>query len=236
MPRDDFPASLKTTLARRVSYVCSNPSCRSQTSGPHSDPTRSVNVGVACHITAAAVGGPRYDNALSPEERASIENAIWLCQSCAKLVDSDTTRFPTQGLKRWKVEAEAEALRAVHGAPLQKVFPQLGVAVHTPIPQIAGLTYDEAREKLIGAGWQPHRNHWSHCSEPDIQYGNGLHFWKKGFHEIIHSSGTGLGHCTFGWIDVYGNRLIVVTAGEVDVEQGWGAFVWNWYFRRERDT
>lgn len=235
MPRDDFPASLKTALAKRVAYVCSNPNCRSQTSGPHSDPMRSVSLGVASHITAAAVGGPRYDSALSPEERASIENAIWLCQACAKLVDSDTTRFPTQGLRRWKVEAEAEALRAIRGTPLQQLFPQPAAAVHTPIPKIAGLTYDEAREKLIDAGWQPHQNHWSHGSEPDMQHGNGLHFWQKGFHEIIHSSGTGLSHCTFGWKDVYGNRLIIVTAGEVDGEQRQDALVLNWSFQRERD-
>lgn len=198
---------------------------------------RSVNLGVACHITAAAVGGPRYDGALSPEDRASIENAIWLCQSCAKLVDSDTTRYPTQSLKRWKVEAEAEALRALLGTPLQKsLLPQPAAAIHTPIPKIAGLIYDEAREKLIDVGWQPHQNHWSYGSEPEMQYGNGLHFWQKDFHEIIHSSGTGLSHCTFGWVDVYGNRLIVVTAGEIDVEQGADAFVWNWYFQRERDA
>lgn len=236
MSRDDFSASVRATLAKRVAHICSNPSCRSTTSGPHTDPIRSVNVGVACHVTAAAVGGPRYDANLTAYDRSGIENAIWLCQSCAKLVDSDTERFSVQTLRQWKVAAEAEALRAMSGMQHLDFFPQPSAALHTPIPRIAGLIYDDARSRLVDAGWQPHRNHWSHAAEPHMQYGNGLLFWEKGFHEIINASGTGLGHCTFGFVDVYRNKLIVVTAGEVCEENSWSAFVWNWYFSHESDA
>jgi hypothetical protein len=236
MSRDEFSPSLKGTLAKRVAHKCSNPNCAAATSGPHTDPIRAINVGVAGHITAAAAGGPRYDVSLSAEERTSIDNAIWLCQSCAKLIDSDTDRFSVQTLRHWKVAAEADALRALSGAEQYEFFPLPAGAVHAPIPKIAGLTYQEARERLVDAGWQPHRNHWSHAREPDMQYGNGLYFWERGFHEIISASGTGLGHCTFGFVDVYGNKLIVVTAGEVLEQESWTAFIWNWYFQREADA
>ena len=43
------------------------------------------------HICAAAQGGPRYDASMTPEERKSFENGIWLCQSCSKLIDTDIT-------------------------------------------------------------------------------------------------------------------------------------------------
>jgi len=79
------------------------------TSGPHDDPTRAINVGVAAHITAASLGGPRYDLALSPEERGSVDNGIWLCQTCGKLVDSDDSRFTVASLNGWKRIAEAMA-------------------------------------------------------------------------------------------------------------------------------
>jgi hypothetical protein len=72
-----------------------------------------VNVGVAAHITAAASGGPRYDTFMSETERASIKNGIWLCQTCAKLVDSDELRYSRDTLLRWKVEAEREAHRQI---------------------------------------------------------------------------------------------------------------------------
>ena len=51
--RDDFPLPTKELLAERVAYRCSNPECRQVTSGPQKDPTKSVNIGVAAHITAA---------------------------------------------------------------------------------------------------------------------------------------------------------------------------------------
>jgi len=90
--RDDFLIPVKDTLAKRVGFRCSNPGCRKPTSGPQEDPAKSVNVGVAAHITAAASDGPRYDPALSSDERKSPPNGIWLCQSCAKLVDNDEIR------------------------------------------------------------------------------------------------------------------------------------------------
>jgi hypothetical protein len=111
--RDEFDSRIKDTLARRVGYRCSNPDCQKATSGPHSDPLKVLNVGVAAHITAAALGGPRYDGKLSSAERKSINNAIWLCQICAKLVDNDPQRYSTELLRAWKAEAEQRQLLEV---------------------------------------------------------------------------------------------------------------------------
>jgi ribosomal protein L37AE/L43A len=47
------------------------------------------NIGVAAHISGAAPGGPRYDASMSSEARKSINNGIWLCANCARLVDGD---------------------------------------------------------------------------------------------------------------------------------------------------
>ena len=68
-----------------------------------------TNIGVAAHITAASIGGPRYDFNLTPEERSAISNAVWLCQSCAKLIDSDPIKFPVELLKKWKGDSERVA-------------------------------------------------------------------------------------------------------------------------------
>lgn len=111
MARDEFTKDVVKTLARRVACCCSNPDCGRITAGPHSNAARFVNVGVAAHITAAALGGPRYDPALTPEERKGILNGIWLCQNCAKTIDSDTDRYPVAVLHQWKEQTEAETER-----------------------------------------------------------------------------------------------------------------------------
>lgn len=233
MARDDFSAPVKDALAKRVAFRCSNPNCNVTTSGPHSEATRSVNLGVASHITAAASGGPRFDASLSIEERAGIDNGIWLCQRCAKLVDSDLGLYSVPLLKNWKVGAEAAALRALNGALDREFFPQPLSAIHAPIPKIAGLPYDTARELLLEAGWQPRSRHWSHGGDPNVQAGNGLHFWQKGYWELINAWPTGLAQCTFGFHDVYGNLLTIATVGEVIDEIGATAHVRNWYFEND---
>ena len=111
--RDDFPASVRELLAKRVGQRCSNPGCRRSTSGPHEDPTKAVNVGVAAHLSAASPGGPRYDESLSTKYRRSEANGIWLCQTCAKLIDSDTNRYTIEVLRCWRTDAEATATRAL---------------------------------------------------------------------------------------------------------------------------
>jgi hypothetical protein len=111
--RDDFPEDVKRAVAARVNYRCSRPSCRASTSGPQLDPLKFLNVGVAAHITAASPGGPRYNPALTPEERRHANNAIWLCQNCGKLVDNDQTMFTEGELRQWKQTAETQALALI---------------------------------------------------------------------------------------------------------------------------
>ncbi len=107
--RDDFNNKVKRTAAARVGHRCSNPHCRKPTSGPGVDPSRALSIGVAAHITAASPGGPRFDGSLSAEQRSSIDNAIWLCQSCGALVDRDLDRFTVDTLLDWKRRAENAA-------------------------------------------------------------------------------------------------------------------------------
>jgi hypothetical protein len=115
--RDDFSLQTKETLAKRVGIRCSNPNCRQPTSGPQLDPQKVINVGVASHITAASPGGPRYDAILTNEQRQDVENGIWLCQTCGKLIDNDVARYTVSLLLRWKLVSESAALLAIEGGP-----------------------------------------------------------------------------------------------------------------------
>lgn len=110
MSRDDFSAKVLDELAKRVAFHCSAPSCKTATIGPSDSRVgRVTNVGVGAHITAAAKGGPRYNEKLSREQRAAYENGIWLCGNHAKLIDDNEDRFPEKLLQSWKRNAERNA-------------------------------------------------------------------------------------------------------------------------------
>lgn len=143
-------------------------------------------------------------------------------------MDTDAATYPSATLYRWKVVAEGEALRDMGNPQYAEYFPQPPSAIHAPLPRIGGHDYDRAREMLMQAGWQPYMNHWSKGSEWDMTFGNGEYFWKKGYHEIQAACPTGLAQCTFSFKDIYGNTLIVVTAGEAIEELGAVPGVWNW--------
>lgn len=55
--RDDFSKPTVDLLAKRAGYLCSNPECGIFTVGAAPTADKSIIVGVAAHITAAAPGG-----------------------------------------------------------------------------------------------------------------------------------------------------------------------------------
>ena len=106
--RDEFSQKIIDRLCERVGGKCSNPSCRRETKGLHSDSQKRVSIGEAAHITAAAEGGPRYNPNLTSEQRKSIDNGIWLCNSCATMIDNDEKQYPVELLNMLKSMAEYE--------------------------------------------------------------------------------------------------------------------------------
>lgn len=112
--RDDFSKPIKDLLAKRAGYRCSNPECRHITIGANSNPQKSINIGVASHISAASKGGPRYNPNINSQERASIENAIWLCQTCSVLIDKDPNKYTVDILHKWKISAEQLSMDSIN--------------------------------------------------------------------------------------------------------------------------
>jgi hypothetical protein len=85
------------------------------TSAPTSDGEKDVNIGVAAHISAAAPGpgARRYRAEMTPEQRKSHENGIWLCQDCAKAIDSADPSFSEQFLHDWKRKHKEDMWQSV---------------------------------------------------------------------------------------------------------------------------
>jgi hypothetical protein len=61
---------------------------------------------------------------MEPAERASIENAIWLCSNCHKLIDDDPTHYPAGLLFEWQREHERQIMEQVGkaGAELRRRY------------------------------------------------------------------------------------------------------------------
>lgn len=104
--RDEFDKPTVEALAKRAAYICSNPDCKTLTIAPSSvEDTKVTYIGKAAHITAAAEGGPRYNPDLSPEDRKSIDNGIFLCSNCADMIDKNKgVDYPIKLLVKWKNE------------------------------------------------------------------------------------------------------------------------------------
>lgn len=109
--RHNFSEKVKTQLRERVNNLCSNPACGNSTIEPTKTNSSSIiKTGTAAHICAASPNGPRYDPEMTREERSSIENAIWLCNHCAKKIDTEPDAYPKNILMEWKQHAELRIL------------------------------------------------------------------------------------------------------------------------------
>ncbi len=125
MARDDFNIETKRRLAKRAGHRCAFPNCDAPTEGPSDErPEATSSVGTACHIAAASKGGRRFDPTMTPEQRKSIENGIWMCRTHGKLIDDDAVKFPSELLKAWKRESDHRAGKRI-GVP----SPQTGGGV-----------------------------------------------------------------------------------------------------------
>lgn len=86
-------------------------------------------LGEAAHICAASQGGARYDRSMTSEQRKSASNGIWLCRKCARLIDADGDRFPTELLKAWKLVAETHARESLEPQPRSEATPGIDFQV-----------------------------------------------------------------------------------------------------------
>jgi hypothetical protein len=111
--RDNFSTKTKRTLADRVAWKCSFSGCSQVTIGPNVAQDKSTNLGEAAHIFAASEDGPRYNPNMTPVERKSIENGIWMCRHHARLIDNDFFNYSAATLQQWKLIAEENAYKNI---------------------------------------------------------------------------------------------------------------------------
>jgi hypothetical protein len=171
--RDNFSQQTKEIIAKQAGYLCSNPDCRTPTVGAALGTDGVQIVGVASHITAASVGGPRYDPSMTSADRRHHTNGIWLCQTHSKLVDGDDKTFPVDLLQKWKQDAKKrsfeallkpDAPRAVHiqgvDPTIEKLISALGLPAQDDLESVARRLHASADTDLEAfmrvSGWPQH--------------------------------------------------------------------------------
>lgn len=112
--REDFDHATKEQLAKRAAYLCSFVGCHRSTFGPSREAIdKTANTGVAAHICAASKGpGARrrlLDLKLDRALLRKYENGIWMCETHAKLIDTDEVSYTVEMLKDWRRLAELRA-------------------------------------------------------------------------------------------------------------------------------
>lgn len=146
--RDDFTEKTKQLIGTKVSYLCSKPDCQKPTVGANSNGDGIMNVGVASHITAAAVGGPRYDTSLTNDQRRHESNGIWLCQTHGKLIDSDPAHFTVETVRGWKELAERRSFEALAYATCEVPVPILDISTDAMLIKQLNLAAGDSIESV----------------------------------------------------------------------------------------
>jgi hypothetical protein len=81
--------------------------------------------------------------------------------------------------------------------------------------RIIGMSYLEARDRIVAEGWQPKITHLKGPFGPEREWLSAGYFLEKGYVEVQQCSGTGLDNCLFNFVRPSGECLQVATSGEL---------------------
>jgi hypothetical protein len=117
--RDTVPRAQEKVVISRSGDKCAYPNCGLElTMDPQHPQDRPKATGKVAHIAAASPGGPRYDETMSPAERGSADNLIYLCGPHHDAIDAQLEYHTREFLleaKRVHEQAVRRAVRSVMG-------------------------------------------------------------------------------------------------------------------------
>jgi hypothetical protein len=104
------------------------------------DASNVLYIGMASHICAASEGGPRFDASTTTEERKGIENGIFLCSSCADMIDRNNgADFSPQQLRTWKTQHDEWVRANLNKRPDSALSVIAGTHEATGVGKVTGL-------------------------------------------------------------------------------------------------
>ena len=114
-----------------------------------------LTVGEAAHIAGRRPRSARHDPDMSPAVRDHVDNLLYVCRNCHKLIDHDVDSYPVERLREIKAEHEAtvqigmeDAFAKVGFAELEELVSQFSLFPPTsPDPTIVLLPPEAKMEK-----------------------------------------------------------------------------------------
>jgi hypothetical protein len=143
--RDRVPPAQERVVIARSGDRCAYPGCGMELSiDPQVQGDRPKATGKVAHIAAASPGGPRYEERMTPAERGSADNLIYLCGSHHDVVDGQLELHTRGFLLDAKRAHEAAVQRGARSALGQVTYEELTVvctviASAPPPPQPLGV-------------------------------------------------------------------------------------------------
>lgn len=126
--RDRVPPAQEKVVIARSGNKCAYPGCGLDlTIDPKADGDRPKATGKVAHIAAASPGGPRFDASMTPEERGSAQNLIYLCGPHHDAVDTQLGYHTREFLLEAKRAHEVAVERAVRNALGEVTYEELTV-------------------------------------------------------------------------------------------------------------
>ena len=117
--------STKLVLAHHGGNHCAFPGCPRDLTVDSPSGGEPVSTGEAAHIRGEKPGSARYDPTMTPEERDSYHNLIYLCADHATQIDRQERDFSVQHLLAMKADHEAKVRQAMLAAFADVAFPEL---------------------------------------------------------------------------------------------------------------
>lgn len=125
--RKEFNKNVRSAVARKAMYICSNPTCLRVT-GFQTEKGDARAIAQVAHIVAAAQNGPRAGMTLPDRTQIPVDderNALWLCTPCHQQIDADASRYPVSRLLEWKEQHEDRVSNLVN-LDLEQALLRLG--------------------------------------------------------------------------------------------------------------
>lgn len=135
--------STKIILAKRSGNRCALPTCHVALA-QDTESGSALSIGEAAHILGDKPGSARYDPEITERKRDHVDNLLYVCGNCHKIIDRDVESYPIERLRQIKADHEAKVEAGVNAALASVGFPELRKVVErlsstSPIPTDSSL-------------------------------------------------------------------------------------------------
>lgn len=141
--RGTVPVAQEKVLVARSGNRCAYPSCGVElVVEAHHQDDRPKAVGKVAHIAAASAGGPRFDPDMTPQQRGSARNLIYLCGTHHDAIDSQLALHTRAFLVEAKTAHERLVANAMRRAMGDVTYKELNLVCQVIVHNVEAISIE----------------------------------------------------------------------------------------------